>query len=65
MNKINPINVANLLLDDISKRYSKSSAINEEEIQRKNHLLRKYMYYYESCIRERREERERERRMFE
>ncbi len=39
MKKINPLNVAKLLLEEISKRYSKSSTVSEEERELKDNLL--------------------------
>jgi hypothetical protein len=39
MEKINPLNVAKLLFEEISSKYSKSSSINEREIELKDNLL--------------------------
>ncbi len=39
MKKINPLNVAKLLFEEISKRYSKSSTVSEEERELKDNLL--------------------------
>ncbi len=42
MTKINPLNVAKLLFDDISSFYTKSTPINSKEIELKDQLLGKY-----------------------
>jgi hypothetical protein len=44
MNQINPLNIANLLLDEIKRKYAKSTPVTEKEIEIKNHLLGKYYY---------------------
>jgi hypothetical protein len=41
MVKINPINVAELLYDDISAKYTKVTPINAKEIELKDQLLGK------------------------
>ncbi len=41
MRKINPLNVAKLLFEEISAKYSKSTSINDEEIELKDNLLGK------------------------
>jgi hypothetical protein len=39
MEKINPLNVAKLLFEEISAKYSKSTSINDMEIELKDNLL--------------------------
>jgi hypothetical protein len=39
MAKINPFNVAKLLIEDISSKYTKSTSINAKEIELKDHIL--------------------------
>ncbi len=39
MNQINPLNIANLLLDEIKRKYVKSTPVTEKEIKIKNNLL--------------------------
>jgi hypothetical protein len=39
MAKINPFNVAKLLLEDISLKYTKSTSVNAKEIELKDHIL--------------------------
>ncbi len=47
MTKINPLNVAKLLFDDISSFYTKSTPINSKEIELKDQLLGKYFLAYD------------------
>jgi hypothetical protein len=47
MTKINPLNVAELLFDDISSFYTKSTPINSKEIELKDQLLGKYFLAYD------------------
>jgi hypothetical protein len=42
MSKINPLNIAKLLLDDISSFYTESTPINSKEMELKDQLLGEY-----------------------
>jgi hypothetical protein len=41
MEKINPLNVAKLLFNEISPKYSRTSSVNDREIELKDYLLGK------------------------
>jgi hypothetical protein len=42
--KINPLNVAKLLFEEISAKYSKSTSINNREIELKDNLLGNFYF---------------------
>jgi hypothetical protein len=42
MVKINPLNVAKLLFDELSSNFTKSTPINSNEIELKDQLIGKY-----------------------
>ena len=45
MVKINPLNVAKLLFDEISSNFHNSTVVNSKEIELKNQLLGKFTLY--------------------
>ncbi len=45
MVKINPLNVAKLLFDEISSKFNTSSPVNSKEIELKDQLTGKFTLY--------------------
>lgn len=50
MNKVNPLNIATLLFNEIKTKYSKCTPVIEREIEIKNNLLGKYIYFINNLI---------------